>query len=91
MMDPVADPALVDDNKRRPVLLPKHAWICFARETLHGLGVAPGTQLRLYDAIIIPSCILPQDNPLIVLCTRVCELYPEQLAPLSDPAGTTLT
>jgi len=79
-----------ESNMHR-ITFPRHAWICFCSETLQELGVGPGTQLRLYDVVIVlPSSNIGGGGSVgdfpIVLCTRVCEPYPKELPSLPDVA-----
>ena len=49
------------------------------------LGVGGGTKLRLYDAVVMPPPYGFGDGVfLMVLCTRVCVLYLEELPSLPD-------
>ena len=65
------------------------AWLCFDYGIINEMKLEPGCQLRIYDAIVLPSrhpedserC-KPTDLP-VVLCTNLCELYPEHLPPLA--------
>ena len=62
------------------------AWICLDRDTLNEQKVVRGTQLRIYDPMIICSTqvtnYMPSTIP-VVTCTRICEVYPKDLPPLS--------
>ena len=57
------------------------AWVILDYDTINEKRVARGTQLRIYDPSLIPS---PEDMPSTVACTKVCELYPTDLPPLSS-------
>ena len=64
-------------------MLPKaeaFAWVILDYDTINEKRVARGTQLRIYDPSLIPSS---EDLPSTIACTKVCELYPTDLPPLS--------
>ena len=56
------------------------AWIILDYDTVNEKRVARGTQLRIYDPMVIPS-----DEALLstIACTKVCERYPADMPPLS--------
>ena len=65
------------------LMLPKaeaFAWVILDYDTINEKRVGRGTQLRIYDPMLIPS---PEDLPSTIACTKVCELYPTDLPPLS--------
>lgn len=76
---------------------PYFAQICFNLNTLREQNICKGTKLRIYDCITIPSFRDPdstQDEhdrsisfssrmPTVV-CTKLCEPYPDFLPPLSE-------
>ena len=70
-----------DDVMER--MLPKaeaFAWVILDYDTINEKRVGRGTQLRIYDPMLIPS---PEDLLSTIACTKVCELYPTDLPPLS--------
>merc|ERR1712048_876869 len=44
-------------NKTKTLNFPGYAWICFYSETLREKGIVHGTQLRLYDVVVVPSSV----------------------------------
>eukprot|EP00557_Chaetoceros_sp_GSL56_P003224 CAMPEP_0176498110 /NCGR_PEP_ID=MMETSP0200_2-20121128/12124_1 /TAXON_ID=947934 /ORGANISM="Chaetoceros sp., Strain GSL56" /LENGTH=581 /DNA_ID=CAMNT_0017896251 /DNA_START=47 /DNA_END=1792 /DNA_ORIENTATION=- len=61
---------------------PSNAWLCFRCDTCADLGIAKGTQLRMYN----PQFISLQESFSVVVCTRLCEIYPSDLPPLVVPS-----
>lgn len=56
------------------------AWVILDYDTINEKRAVRGTQLRIYDPILIPS---PDDLPSTIACTKVCELYSTDLPPLA--------
>mmetsp|Transcript_25498 Transcript_25498/g.39142 ORF Transcript_25498/g.39142 Transcript_25498/m.39142 type:complete len:291 (+) Transcript_25498:722-1594(+) len=85
-----------DDDSSRPepssnVSFPQMAEICFTIETVREQRVRRGAQLRIYDAIIVPSIRPPHvhneasdsisgssNSVPLILSTELCEPYPSQ-------------
>jgi len=64
-------------------MLPKaeaFAWMILDYDTINEKRVNRGTQLRIYDPMVFPSRYTSLSA---IGCTKVCELYPADLAPLS--------
>ena len=63
---------------------PKNAWFSFNQETIRENGIRQGAQIRLYNAIALQMPTIGDGLPL-VLCTRLCEPYSQELPPLRVP------
>lgn len=69
----------------------------FKVDTWRALDIAPGSQLRVYDPCYSSPTLVGEttrnssENPLLLLCTQLCESYPSCLPPLkhepASPAG----
>jgi len=68
------------ETKEALLETPTFAWMCFTHETFMEHGIGNGTQLRIYNACTVGSDVHP-----IVVCTRLCEVYPKELPPLFVP------
>jgi hypothetical protein len=71
--------AVHHDDEGRNRLCGKAAWICFTKETMQEQRIGQGTQLRIYDAIVIPFPDALGRN--LVMCTQLCEEYPSSILP----------
>ena len=69
---------------------PSLASICFSQDTLQEhnlLNASPqGRQLRIYNAVVLPS----QPERFLVLCTQLCEPYPTDILGQLQPELTQL-
>lgn len=69
------------DNQNITMNTPALAWVCFTHDTLTEISLIQGKQLRVYNAIVLKS-----ENHLdipVVLGTRLCETFPNELPTLS--------
>ena len=77
------------------------AWLSFTFDTAREQKLRQGSQLRIYNAIIVPSkesvqidglkISLPEEDRCCaqtVLCTQLCEPYPDSLPPLPSVMET---
>lgn len=80
----------------------RFAWLCFTYVTAREQNVRKGSKLRIYNAVCIPSSSAIQvdgygfENGVVkdsccdhmILCTQLCEAYPDSLPALPDVVYT---
>jgi hypothetical protein len=76
---------------------PAFSHICFTRDAFLDLGIGIGSQVRIYNTRIISHEVLSSvqeieaiskevDVQSTVVCTHLCEVYPDELTPLPWPS-----
>lgn len=68
------------------------AWLCFSFETAREQNLRIGSELRIYNAVVIPVASKIDATyhvDFIVLCTQLCEPYPALLPKLPEVASIT--
>jgi hypothetical protein len=65
-------------HRHRSFLFPSNAWLCFANETVKEHEIVVGSELRIYNAVVLNGLASFWKVP-VILCTRLCEPSPRRL------------